>query len=254
MTNLAGVAACSGKAAFLGDSDFPSSALGYFKGGRIRLFQSLYMTYSRLSFTLQEDKPVALYGLEKRLVRTYGTKGGYGIFESYLSRALLWRRPNTTALTRIVYPSHHKVPSWSWMAYSGGIEYVSIEFGTIDWTNEVWSPFQTDDKQYWKSDENSNFVELKAMARGMQVDHAELLRRVTFDQPLTSNFDELRCVIIGREKRRHEPDMESTNWTLILRPLADLRSTSEHPIYERVGVGYLLSLHISEDKCEVRIR
>jgi hypothetical protein len=212
------------------------------------------MTYSRLGFTKQEDRPVAISGLEKRLVRTFDTKGGYGIFESYLARALLWRRPDSTALTRIIYHPDRQVPSWSWMAYSGGIDYVSIDFEAADWTNDVWSPFQTgsrEDKQYWNSDENSSAAELKAMARRLRISEVEFLRRVSFDQPLKVEVDELRCVVIGREKKKQQMVTESTHWTLILRPL---HLHLQYPVYERVGVGYLLSANISEEKYEVRIR
>jgi len=212
------------------------------------------MTYSRLGFTKQEDKPVALSGLEKRLVRTYDTKGGYGIFESYLGRALLWRRPDSTPLTPIVYPADRKVPSWSWMAYSGGIEYVSIGFGAADWTSDVWSPFQADankEKQYWKADKNSSAVELRAMARRLQVSEVEFLRLIIFDQRfLNVEMDELRCVVIGKEKKR-QAGTGSTHWALVLRPLD---SQSDYPVYERVGVGYLLSSHVGDEKYEVRIR
>ncbi|KAF3025516.1 hypothetical protein E8E14_008557 [Neopestalotiopsis sp. 37M] len=78
-------------AAFMGDSDFPTSALRYFKGGRILLLQRLYEMYSKRAFTKPTDRSVALLGLEKRLARTFQTKAQYGIVEEYMERGLLIR-------------------------------------------------------------------------------------------------------------------------------------------------------------------
>ncbi|KAF4865093.1 Proline-rich receptor-like protein kinase PERK9 [Colletotrichum siamense] len=66
------------RAAFLGDSDFPNSALAYFKGARILLFQSLYQTYSTLGFSHVPDRSTAIRGLEERLLKAFGSKGGFG--------------------------------------------------------------------------------------------------------------------------------------------------------------------------------
>ncbi|KXH67560.1 serine/threonine protein kinase [Colletotrichum salicis] len=55
------------QAALLGDSDFPKSALEYFKGGRIVTFQTLYHMYSRLAFTVPSDRSIGIKGLEERL-------------------------------------------------------------------------------------------------------------------------------------------------------------------------------------------
>ena len=29
------------------------------------------------------------------------------------------------------------MPSWSWMAYNGGIHFIDIPFGTVDWINNL---------------------------------------------------------------------------------------------------------------------
>lgn len=82
----------STKASFFGDSDFPRSAIQYFKGGWIRFYEIIYKQYSRLAFTRTKDRSIAISGLEKRLIRFFNTHGGYSIFECFLHRDLLWQR------------------------------------------------------------------------------------------------------------------------------------------------------------------
>lgn len=72
---------------------------------------------------------MAIGGLEKRLIRTFDTMGGYGVFLQYLDRSLLWRRKEQAWLTPIEYFTARTVPSWSWMANEGAIEYPRVEFG-----------------------------------------------------------------------------------------------------------------------------
>src|SRR5438477_11418672 len=113
----------SRKASFLGDSDFPRSVDSFVKGMKIDLYQDLYERFSNLQLSFPEDRPVAIKGLETRLIRTFGTTGGFGIFDIYLHRCLLWQRSGDT-LRRIPSFRGGQVPSWSWMAYTGGIRYL----------------------------------------------------------------------------------------------------------------------------------
>lgn len=57
---------------------------------------------------------------------------------------LLWcHASDTLALSRISVPDHRaasKAPSWSWMAYTGGIDYIAPNFGHINW-EEIQSPW-----------------------------------------------------------------------------------------------------------------
>lgn len=61
-------------------------------------------------FTIIDDRPVAISGLENRLLRTFDTDGGYGILEYYLHRSLLWKRLEKT-LVRIDSPRCQRIPS-----------------------------------------------------------------------------------------------------------------------------------------------
>ena len=82
---------------FPGDANFPWYGLHHQKGGDIAFYESLYEQYSLLSFTHLEDRPVAIAGLEQRLISALQQKGGakhgcYGIFGQYWGRGLLWQR------------------------------------------------------------------------------------------------------------------------------------------------------------------
>ena len=40
-------------------------------------------------------------------------------------------------MEQIVYKNWN-VPLWSWMAYNGGIQFINIPFGTVNWINNLW--------------------------------------------------------------------------------------------------------------------
>jgi hypothetical protein len=96
---------------------------------KIQLYQDLYERYSNLALSVKTDRPIAIKGLETRLIRTFETVGGYGIFDLYLHRGLLWQRSGDT-LDRITSRGE-RVPSWSWMAYEGGIRYMDVPLGGV---------------------------------------------------------------------------------------------------------------------------
>lgn len=138
------------KSSFLSDPEFPNSALGYYKGLKIRFFEEIYEKYSQLNFTKEWDRSEGMAGLERRLVLALKTRGRYGVlhpttgFDSFFGRSLLWQRDEAVAmLPRIKYVENKRapVPSWSWMAVMGPIKYVNVEFDTTDWKEDVKSPF-----------------------------------------------------------------------------------------------------------------
>ncbi|KAF2183605.1 HET-domain-containing protein, partial [Zopfia rhizophila CBS 207.26] len=121
------------KSLFLSDLKFPETLKKRSGPAKIRLFQSLFKRYSRLGLTKSTDRSVAISGLEKRLADTFGKPGRHGVFESYLHRSLLWERSEDTRMKRILYATDRRVPSWSWMAYEGPIEYMDIPFRRVEW-------------------------------------------------------------------------------------------------------------------------
>ncbi|KAF6839177.1 serine/threonine protein kinase [Colletotrichum plurivorum] len=231
------------KAAFLGDSNFPNSALHYFKGARIVLFQSLYKKYSGLGFTKKTDRSVAIKGLEERLVKTFGTKGGFGVFNAYLQRSLLWQRDDA-AFEPIPYQKDRQVPSWSWMTYSGRISYVEAPFDRVDWTNDIVSPFisESGHKQHWKVGQQGGDQVIHAIARKFTMNRVELMKRVKFDREGMGFSDDLRCVVVGVEKPE-DSSRQAEHYVLAISPA----KSGEPGRYTRAGVGTVLFGHIAYD-------
>ena len=110
----------------LSSSTFPE--FGWFsRKNRLGLVQGIFAKYSKLGLSVQTDKPLAVAGLEYRLATYYRTLTVYGVFAKFLHETLLWRR-GTDRLQPIDFPGKLKdrPPSWSWMAYTGGIDYLPV--------------------------------------------------------------------------------------------------------------------------------
>ncbi|KAL6357016.1 hypothetical protein LRP88_10633 [Fusarium phalaenopsidis] len=234
------------KAAFLGDSDFPNSVLEYYKGGRIVLSQNLFKMYSSLKFTNSSDRPIAISGLEKRLMSAFKTRGGYGVFQAFFERSLLWQRPESGPLARIAYPADRSVPSWSWMFYSGGITYVDAPFEEVDWTKDYESPFESRaGRQYWGTNENnpSPVIKSKSAKRfSPSADPKKVLERIRFDLDTYAHLQlgALRCIVIGKAKSSG-PEDAALHYVLVITG----SSSDKAGVYVRVGVGILLKSLIS---------
>lgn len=254
----------SGKAAFLGDSDFPKSILPYYKGGRIVLFQTLFRIYSNLNFTRVSDRAIAISGLEKRLMDVFQTRGGYGIFEVYLERSLLWLRPEGTSLSVIEYPSTVIVPSWSWMAYEGSIAYLEVPFDGVNWLSDHESPFHTDasggSRHFWEASRPASPLMLKSKkARKLRWDQfkGQSTQSIIFDlEPSPYHVEDIRCIVLGRTKSSLDMKVSlntkgSLNYIMAIAPSPG--GTPE--TYVRAGVGAMSNECIdwnSEQSVEVR--
>ncbi|RQM04651.1 hypothetical protein DH86_00003760, partial [Scytalidium sp. 3C] len=189
-------------AAFIGDPQFPQILMRAPQGERIIRLQDLYKKYSRLDLSKNYDRPMAIDGLEKRIHRALSTKGGLGIFDEgeqkgLLRRSLLWYRgPDTTTLTPIDFPSDRDisvVPSWSWMAYTGGIDFLDPKFGGMDWL-EIQSPWSYNGQYVVRTEGQKGNIALTAEARDYNPSTAlggEGL--IIFDNPGHSEQPKTRC-------------------------------------------------------------
>ncbi|KAF2972794.1 hypothetical protein GQX73_g804 [Xylaria multiplex] len=233
------------KSQFLSDPNFPDLAMNYFKDERIRLIQYLYTLYSALKFTKVSDRPVAISGLLNRLSRTFSIRVDYGIFWKYFERLILWRACARGSLLRIDYTSRQSVPSWSWMAYSGGILYPDIPFGKVEWTGDLRKPFV---------DESQGGIReptLTAKARKLTIELPDLLNRVPLDMDIASDFEggQWKCITVGKGKVGSEV-RNVPHYVLLIRPSPISLS---HDVYERIGAGILTPIHFSTEFDEVRL-
>ncbi|KAK3949090.1 hypothetical protein QBC32DRAFT_400483 [Pseudoneurospora amorphoporcata] len=246
--------------AFLGDPNFPSKLSGKQsdRGEKIRFYEGLYSQYSRLTLTRPADRPIAIAGLEERLIRDLdGCSGGFGVFDdkqSLLPRSLLWQRDRRfLTLEKIDKINVH---TWSWMAYQGGIDYMDVPLGGVD-----WDPNVTEIKGNWNGTTgHTEQMELNAKTRDFEMGRLGAL------QP--PSFRKLKCVLLGRIKGHGDPK-DLTHYVLVValgkpkptsRPslMPSLLKPGDQPqmeTYERVGVGKMAGRFIdfTEDKSQPRI-
>lgn len=243
------------------------------------VFRDLYRYYSRLQLTIPEDRPSAIAALEKRLIKRLGVRGGCGIVDDgvfgyrlvedgttadgvfgdgspgLLRRSLLWCRGSDEAsLKRIFFPPQGQgpwgdgasPPSWSWMAYQGGIDYLEKPFDPIEWAyGDVISPWSGAAMGTWSScgDSGAGRAGLEAVVREIKHDawkepHAEVI----FDNPAVARgFKGLKCVILGRLQSQSHVQSR-THCVMLVAPFNSVpKGHRRGAWYERVGVGYLCS-------------
>jgi hypothetical protein len=250
-------------AVFLGDPMFPQKAMRErSRGLRISWFQDLYKQYSRLGFTRYDDRPFAIAGLEKRLLRAFGTKGGFGIFDDgdklnggLFHRSLLWQRGEETgdapSLKLIVYSADKniRVPSWSWMAYEGGIDYISPPFQGADWeTKEIVPPWTRGSTTVADSAPHEGDIVLTAVVRDFNVagwQRGEVKLTYDAERKSTSLGKRTQCVIVAREKIGRS-DEDKRHYVLLVVSTQVATGRRERP-YKRVGAGFMLGKHIVLD-------
>ncbi|KAI1261435.1 HET-domain-containing protein [Xylariaceae sp. FL1019] len=245
------------QAALLGDPKFPKFATESTKGGQIRIYELLYKLYSRLQFTNIYDRPLAIAGIEQRLIRAFNTQGGYGVFNLYFGRSLLWKRDvafGTQAMEPIEFPQRHRyrVPSWSWMAYGGAITFVDLPFKEITWEErEIQSPWaaqgqvafdispSSSQPEYlpsaaWHTANGDERSDLTAIARDFSAAGDKFL---TYDAGRRPSDQTVKCVIVGRRKLALTADVtQQAHYVLVVAQMPGTERTNE---YVRVGVGSL---------------
>ncbi|KAE8361751.1 heterokaryon incompatibility protein-domain-containing protein [Aspergillus caelatus] len=104
------------------DSNFPRRLITSGILPTIKFLQELIENYTRRDITVITDRIAAFTGLITRLEKALETEGKYGVFSCALPRLLLWKRPDSKT-EPIGYD--HPIPSWSWMAYPGRIEFMT---------------------------------------------------------------------------------------------------------------------------------
>ncbi|CAI0643816.1 unnamed protein product [Colletotrichum noveboracense] len=247
-------------ASFLGDPKFPDFAMRSTRGEKIRLYQIFYSQYSRLEFTRIEDRPFAIIGLEKRLIQAFNARGGYGILddgEGLLYRSLLWRRPSNGTLEKIKFPPERNIsiPTWSWMAYKGGIDYFDPLWNGFEWEqSELQSPWTTDTSAGNTSTVN-NAISFNVTVRNFDLEDGDKKHsKLFFDMLVVGErpTSGLKCVVIARPKAGVRT-IDRRCYVLLVTP----QSSSDHggvETFERVGVGYIPESCISQDKTSAKLQ
>lgn len=219
------------------------------RGMKIRLYEDLYRQYTRLAFTRISDRPIAIAGLEKRLIRDLEVQGGFGVFDdgrSLLQRSLLWQRgQEVPSLAKIPSAQPLSVPTWSWMAYDGGIDFLDLPLGGVHWfPDAIRSPWATGSSNTWHTGDGEDSVQLKAEARHFSLGDVRLAAEdevvIMYDDPgVKKEEGDLMCVVVGREKKKKSIE-EMTHFVLFIMLSKEPLGTPEGKrVYERIGVGHM---------------
>jgi hypothetical protein len=245
-------------ASFIGDPNFPEVAIQSSRGGKIRLYQDLYIQYSRLKFTRIGDRPIAIAGLEKRLIHDFNTYGGFGVFDDgrgLLHRSLLWHRgSDETTLDRIAFSADREmmVPTWSWMAYKGGIDYLDLPFDGVEWEEqEIRSPWTPGLRGVWHTGDQAGIMELSAMARDFDFTGTTGPEsKIIYDISSRSNGPSrpVKCVVVGRLKNGAGQNKRNRMYYVLLVVTKATQVARGGQVCERVGVGHVLGQWIKLDQ------
>lgn len=251
----------SNMADFLGDPRFPEKAMrAKSRALKIAYFQGLYKRYSHLDLTRSYDRPFAIAGLEKRLQVAFDSKGSYGTFDDsdktnpgLFHRSLLWQRDcdgdNDRHLKLIEFPADRKIriPSWSWMAYEGGIDYCDPPLQTADWeTKEIVSPWS--ESPSTESAPQTEDLALTVTVRDFDLrGRGQNEMRLFYDTNQTTASDGTRsqCVVVARSKEGRT-DREKMCYVLLVGATGSFTMRGEK-IYKRMGAGFMLGKFITLD-------
>jgi hypothetical protein len=185
------------------------------------------------------------------------TEVRYGIFRCFLGSLLLWKRTSDNKTTPIPY-TDRTVPSWSWMAYSGGIDFIADAKQLLVVSRIEDLGFKRDGKalkvkvrQFGENCRMEQEGEGHAIVNG-----AKRVGFVWFD--VADRFEFKHCVVVGMGEDE-EDDPQKTYYVLIIREKADglmktLRRLTTSFLfgktpYERLGVGKVEAQYVSID-CE----
>ena len=226
------------------------------------------------AFTQPTDRAIAFTGLEKRLAKAFYSDVHYGIMGKFLHRNLLWLRTADTTLTK-THPGPHdsqteRTPSWSWMAYEGSMEFMSIRFENVAWSNALkfrntkelechvreikdYSIMRKGDEYVLVSTQGNNgSSEASSNARSSGVEDLDLYESRTprswlrFDVD-TSDVKSLKCVVVGRQFGYYSNEYQQDCYILVVKP-----SNHSSKMFERVGAGSLESKFISFGELDIR--
>lgn len=181
------------------------------------------MQYSRLELSHQKDRPVAIAGLEQRLIGDLNVFGCFGMLDSnqpgLLRRSILWRRAKDVASLKLIdFGNSVKAPpTWSWMAYDGPIDYLELPFGQVEWEQHdirsLWSQ-STIGKRY-STDGSADAASLHVVARRFTPDAKTRVEEVDIISDIDTAW-EMRCVVLGRLRMPFQEARSQLHFALLV--------------------------------------
>ncbi|OCK75949.1 HET-domain-containing protein [Lepidopterella palustris CBS 459.81] len=240
---------------FLLDPNFPHRLLALSDKRTAKFIHFLCSDYSKRSLTEETDRCVAISGLEDRIARAIECRSSYGIFEQYIHRNLLWYRDDDNKTKRIEYKTQI-VPSWSWMAYNGGINFIGIPFEGMEWIENL--RFDEKDNYALVTDigafRSCNLKRRDVLTRrdAIYVDIMDMNQKkrgmIAYDTGPSEDLHLDQCVVVGRENRKDEQGLWFRNYFMLV-----VRPTGVDGEYRRVGVGRIESDYVVRQRLNVRV-
>lgn len=153
-------------------------------------------------------------------------------------------------MKRITQLPGHQVPSWSSLSKEGSIQYLDaaneLKFKETGWaTNDFENPFTT-----LKGLANeAEIVAFRGLARKLHVSKLDMLVNIRFDDDEDFEVNDLRCVVIGRDKVEGGR-VSPKDHVLVIH---QSRNSVGDLVWERVGVASLNSSVIENNGVWVSI-
>jgi hypothetical protein len=181
-------------------------------------------------------------GLQTRIAHAIGCNSRHGVFEKYLHRNLLWHASDLK-LQKIEHESY--IPSWSWMACSGGVQFIDIETGSVSWVNAL--AFDAERNSAALVADVGIFRQVTLKLEGSRYMVSNFFGRekgwIQYDLEGGESGRRDHCVVVGRTesiRKRHY-------YILVVVP------TREDGEYTRVGVGMVRTSCVKRMRAGVRI-
>jgi hypothetical protein len=209
----------------------------------VEFIHFLFEDYSKRNLTEKTDRCVAASGLEARIAGALQCESRYGTFQEHLHRNLLWQASDNK-MERIAYNSNRQVPSWSWMAYSGGIRFMAISIGKVSWIDNL---------RFDKERESALITDVgkfRNCTLKPDGDHYAVLnffRRkrgwIRYDVEDGEKRGEEKCVVVGRTEKSDAEEY----YILVVMP------TRVDGEFRRVGIGMIHSSYVVRRRINVRV-
>ena len=229
------------------DPNFPDRLLRSGYQRTMEFIHFLFEDYSKRDLSEKTDRAVATSGLEARIADALRCQSRYGIFQRYLHRNLLWQTSDNK-MERIVYKNQN-VPLWSWMAYDGGIQFMDIPFGKVDWINNL--RFDKGHELALITDVGE-FRDCTMELDGKDYAILDFSRTkrgwIQYDIEEDEDLFKERCVVVGKKSNKDGDILDIKEYYILV-----VRPTSVGGECKRVGVGLIQSDYVVRQRLNVRV-
>jgi hypothetical protein len=229
------------------DPNFPERLLQSGEERTVEFISHFLEAYSKRSLTIETDRRIAILGLEASIANALSCQSRYGIFGNFLHRNLLWQRLDGEKTERINY-NPEIVPSWSWMAYGGGIRFMDIKFQSL----AVDRRLRFDEHKHALNAELGDFKNCSLEKRGTSYDVLDASKvksgEIWYDIETGGDFHAEQCVFVGKSRNMYSTtERDEKCYILVVRP------TGTDDEYSRVGVGWIRLDLVGRQKPNVRV-